>query len=385
MLLGDPMLGLAMIWPEITARARALVGAGPASSLSFVDGLGRFMEEAHSAGPPQVKVAMETAALDSLAARFRAEKYIDQNRYVLELPVRSPLFVLGMPRTGTTLLSQLLDLDPSRRSLLQWELLHPVPPPRTETLRTDDRCMALLKQQNELLRERPDLAMVHWEFANEPTECTELHLQDFKALSLFPAPNYNSWVIDCDMTSAYQYQKSILQMRQSTAPGRWVLKMPCHALYIPYLINVFPDARLIWAHRDPYRALASFCSLVRFYQQQSGLNPDLASIARQCIELAQAIIDRPRSARKNLARDQIYDLHYCDLLRDPIGEVRRIYLWLGEVFPSQLEDHMRRWLATHAQHRFGKHRYSLSEFGLEIEDLRPLFDGYVGEYAVQLE
>ena len=186
---------------------------------------------------------------------------------MLDSPVESPLIVLGMPRTGTTVISYLLDQDPSRRSLLHWQCIDPVPPATTATLRTDQRCLDLLDEQRKILEmvTAAKVSLPHWEDADGPSEDMFIHNQDFKGLSwdaFLHTSEYYEWLFDkADMTTTYEYQKRYLQVLQSTAPRTWSLKMPSHSVHIEALLEVFPDARLIWAHRDPYRATASLANL----------------------------------------------------------------------------------------------------------------------------
>ena len=152
----------------------------------------------------------------ALSNRLRVTDYVQHHPEVREEKIERPVVILGMPRTGTTVISYLLDCDPARRSLLHWEPVHPVPPATTETLRTDPRCLALLEEQKQIVDYaiKAKMPLPHWEDADGPTEDMFLHAQDFKGLSwdsFLSTSRYAEWLIDeADMTSAYEYQKLVL-------------------------------------------------------------------------------------------------------------------------------------------------------------------------------
>jgi len=198
--------------------------------------------------------------------RLRVIDYMKCHPEVNEQRIERPLVVLGLPRTGTSLASYLLDQDPLRRSLLTWEAEDSVPPAPPESLRTDPRCLKK-KAELDVLAEglkAAEIPMVHWDEADGPTECLFVQNQDFKAYlweAYMPTSAYADWLSHADMSSAYEYQRTVLQMLQSRAPGVWSLKMPSHAVHIETLLATYPDVRIVWAHRDPFKSTASFLRL----------------------------------------------------------------------------------------------------------------------------
>ena len=338
--------------------------------------------------PRSTRLMLESLITALLVNRLKVEEYAFRRRELLNQPIERPVIVLGMPRTGTTLVSQLLGADRTRRSLLHWEAIDSIPPPTSETMRTDPRCVALREQQVKLVKGDPSFGIIHWEFADEPTECTMIHAQDFKSpvwSFTVPLPEYARWVLECDIRSAYQYEQKVLQILQSKTTGAWNLKMPSHALYVRQLLKTFPTARIVWTHRDPYLTVASACSLMRERHRGFRLAPDLGFIARETSFLVAEHVLRPMAVRDEVGEEAFYDLHYADLLRDPVRELRKLYDWLGDPFTEMTESAIRQWLQTHPQGKFGRHRYSLDEFGLSIERLRPLFDDYLGRFSIELE
>jgi hypothetical protein len=201
-----------------------------------------------------------------------------------------------------------------------------------------------------------------------------------------PDARYSDWLLRTDMRSAYQYQRAVLQILQSRAPGSWSLKMPSHAVHIEALLAVFPDARLVWAHRDPFRATASLCSIwVQPKQQVLGGALDLHSLAPIAISQLREHVERPLRARERIGAQRFFDLHYAELMRDPIGQMQALYAWAGDVLTPETERRMQAWLERNPQDRFGPRPYSFEQFGLERADLEPVFEKYLSTFDIELE
>jgi len=328
--------------------------------------------------------------VDALWNRLRVVDYLKHHPEVAAERIERPLVVLGLPRTGTSLASYLLDQDPNRRSLLTWEAENSVPPASPETLRTDPRCLkkkAELDALAEGLR-AANIPMVHWDEADGPTECMFVQNQDFKAYlweAFMPTSAYSDWLLDADMTSTYAFERSVLQMLQSRAPGVWSLKMPSHAVHIETLLSTFPDVRIVWAHRDPFKATASFLRLNYLSRAVLGAQIDVTDVVSNVLRQLQAHVARPLRARQRIGDDRFFDLHYADLMRDPIGVMRSLYEWAGDELTPSTEDAMLTWLQRNPQDRFGVQPYSLDGSGVTITDLEPLFDQYISTFDIELE
>jgi len=328
--------------------------------------------------------------VDALWNRLRVVDYLKHHPEVAAERIERPLVVLGLPRTGTSLASYLLDQDPNRRSLLTWEAENSVPPASPETLRTDPRCLkkkAELDALAEGLR-AANIPMVHWDEADGPTECMFVQNQDFKAYlweAFMPTSAYADWLLDADMTSTYGYERSVLQMLQSRAPGVWSLKMPSHAVHIETLLSTFPDVRIVWAHRDPFKATASFLRLNYLSRAVLGAQIDVTDVVSNVLRQLQAHVARPLRARQRIGDDRFFDLHYADLMRDPIGVMRSLYEWAGDELTPSTEDAMLTWLQRNPQDRFGVQPYSLDGSGVTIADLEPVFDQYLSTFDIELE
>ena len=322
--------------------------------------------------------------VDALATRMQVDDYLRNKPEVAERPVQRPVFILGMPRTGTTVLSYLMNTDVANRSMLRWEAYNIVPPAAPGELRSDARCLTELAKDEAMLNANPTIGAAHWEPGDGPTECVHLVAQDFRSLMfavLSVTPTYHDWILFCEMASAFEHRKRALQILQLNNSGRWVLKMPSDSLFIRQLFRTFPDAKVIWTHRDPYAAFASAVSMRgksrKIFNQDSGLE-----YMQQNFPLQLALhLTRPLELSRERPND-IYHVYYDDMIDDPIAQMRKIYRWLGDAWTAETEEGMTRWLSENPQGRYGQHQYSLEQWGFSKRDLAPYFSDYLKVHPV---
>jgi Sulfotransferase family len=360
---------------------------------SWREGLAVLVETLENA--PHVEPAgredFQSQVIDALSNRLRVVDFHKRHPQLAETPIERPLVVLGLPRTGTTVVSYLLDQDPARRSLLNWEAGDSVPPPTTQTLRSDPRCLAKKVQLDELAvaLQEAQFPVPHWEDADGPTECSFILNQDFKALiwdMIMPITAYGDWFLDADLTSAYEYERLTLQVLQSKAPGTWSLKMPSHAVHIDALLNVFPDARIVWAHRDPFKVTVSYLNMNELARTRIlGPSLDVTAFVPSVLRQLRAHVERPLRTRARIGDERFYDLHYDRLLREPIAEMRALYRWAGDPLTPAVESRMAGWLRGNPQHKFGRPTYQLERFGICRADIEPIFDEYISALSIELE
>lgn len=379
-----------LVADELIEAAQKATGLTRFDSESFREGLGILLGDANKvsysdAGRERFRGDM----IRAIANRLKSTAYLDQHPELLQRPIERPLFVFGIPRTGTTLLSNLLAADPDRRSPLTWEIDDPVPPPTKDELYTDPRALARLEMEKKMLAARPDMGKYYRNSAIYPNECMFFINSDFKALiweGKGRLPNYREWLFNqADLTSTYLYHKRFLQLLQANAPGVWNLKQPSHCLWLETLLKVYPDARLVWTHRDPLTATGSFCSLMTLSHTSCGLEPDIPWLGEnypwQAVQHANRLMD----SREKMGHDRIVDVHYADLTRDPIPTIRKLYAALGDPFTPAAEQSMRAWLADNPQDKFGKHEYKLAKYGLTPDKVRGMFERYLSQYEVEPE
>jgi hypothetical protein len=322
--------------------------------------------------------------VEALSTRMQVDQYIRENPDIALAPITRPVFILGMPRTGTTLVSYLLNADPDNRSMLRWEAYNVTPPAAHGALQSDPRCLAELAKDAGMLKANPKTAAAHWEPGNGPTECVHLLAQDFRSLmfaAITTVPTYHDWILFTDMATAFAHRKRVLQILQHTNPGRWILKMPSDSLFIRQLFRTFPDAKVIWAHRDPFAAFASSISM------RGGSRPIFEKDAgrdymRQRFPLQLAMhLTRPLEMSAERPGD-IYHMYYDDLLSDPLGQLKHVYRWLGDEWTSAAQQGMQQWLDENPQNKLGKHSYTLEAWGFSRDELAPYFHDYLQVHRV---
>jgi hypothetical protein len=290
--------------------------------------------------------------------------------------VVAPLVIVGLPRTGSTHLHALLGQDQALRVPLFWEQSIPSPPPDRATYAHDARIAIV----NKAIEAMPaELMKRHPVAADRPEQCNMLLDWSFRNLALlayYEIPSYRDWLLATTQTPAYEAHRWTLQQLQWRVPGRWVLKYPKHMLALDTLLATYPDAKLIWTHRDPVTVVPSAASLTGFLRSPTpGFDPK--RFGREWAVLEELVLRRGLSTRDRLpdpSRD--YDVHYGDLMRDPIGTIDGIYTHFGMSLGAQAQDRMQAWVDGHPQTQHGVHRYSAEEFGLDPAELRERFAFY---------
>jgi hypothetical protein len=371
---------------DIIASARELSGAPDPDSDSWKEGLEILLRDHAQQNRLTERgwAITKRRYVETLASRMQVDEYIRQNPSVIERPIERPVFILGLPRTGTTMLSYMMDADPANRSMLRWEAYNIAPPAAPGALKSDPRCIAEIAKDETMLKMAPKVAAAHFEPGDGPTECVHLVAQDFRSLMLAvttTVPTYHDWLLFTDMASAFEHRKRCLQILQATNPGRWVLKMPSDSLFIRQLFKTFPDARVIWTHRDPY-AVAGSSFGMRGGSRALFEIDEGREYMRQRFPLQLALhAARPLELSKERPAD-IYHVYYDDLVADPLAQIKKVYGWLGDAWTDAGEAGMRNWLADNPQNKRGKHSYSLAEWGLSKKDLEPYFSDYLREHPV---
>ncbi|MFO0552979.1 MAG: sulfotransferase [Polyangiaceae bacterium] len=358
--------------------------------------------EAEARLNPVGRLITRTRLVSTLANRLRVEAALAKDPSITSLPVHRPIVIAGLQRTGTTLLHRLLSADPENRALYSWEALNPAPIRSGVTGRAldlvdrlrgaplshgaDPRERIAERSERALAYMAPDFFAVHPVEAHAPEE--DILLLDLAFRSTVPeatlrVPTFAKWIEEQDQTPAYRYERRVLQLlSHARAPGRgrWVLKTPHHLEWLDVLKVVFPDALIVWTHRDPTTTIASFCSMVAHGRGVFSDDIDPFEIGRDWSRKIARMVSRGLEARAALGDSEFVDVSYKDLLADPIAVAEQIYERAGLTLTAQGETAMREVLATETQHKHGVHRYRLEDFGLEEKTLRATFADYTARY-----
>ncbi|GAB7551630.1 sulfotransferase [Novosphingobium sp. 11B] len=373
---------------DIVAAASERTGLSDFGDPAILEGLGVLLKSYEDeARFTEAGMARSVDALvAAMANRMRVEDWLARHPELLERPVEKPLFVFGLPRTGTTLAINLLEADPARRAFLRWEAFDSVPPPLVQELHAGPRHDACQTRTLQGLKYAPQIAAIHYEEADSPTECQFAMAPSFCAQlydSQADIPGYHRWFLDeADYAPAFRYEKRLLQLLQANAPGRWTLKNPWHPLFLDALTAEFPDAQLVMTHRDPVEVLGSACSLVKEVRRMYSDQVDLRAIGENLLETFDLMIARSNAFRAKHGHDAIFDVQYRDLVRDPLATAQGIYERFDEPFTPQARAAMEAYLVANPKGKHGKHEYDLAEFGLSREGVREHFRDYIEQYGI---
>lgn len=327
--------------------------------------------------------------VQNLIVRSSVENYLKKHPQLIEKTIEKPLFVFGLPRTGTTLVINLLSVDPMRRCFLRWESQAPVPPPMPHELHSGPRFEKSQEMTNLSLKYAPHISAIHHEDADSPTECQFLMSPTFLAEvydSKYHLPNYQNWFLrEADYLPSFEFHKRYLQLLQAEAPGRWTLKNPWHPLFLNELTRVYPDAQLVMTHRDPAEVLASGCSLLWAVRNMFSDDVSREEIADTLQRTFDVMIERMMTYRERQGWDSIYDVHYSDVMKDPLASIRGIYERFGEPLSEEAESAMVGYMAANPKGKHGKHHYSLEEFGLTREGVWQRYSDYLECFKINVD
>ena len=332
------------------------------------------------------RILVSTMLSGALANRIRLHRWAEEHPEVRDERIEAPWIIVGLPRTGTTLLSVLLGLDPQARPLLGWEADSPVPPPTLDGAAEDPRIATYAKGLEQLHRLNPALPAMHPMGATLAQECVALFMVDLRTVGLETqalVPSYGRWLEDTDMAPAYAQHTLALQTLQSRLPTeRWVLKSPNHLWCLPTMLETYPDARVVWTHRAPGPVLTSLASLVNGIQRPLTERTDPRPVAEEWKAKIHRILARATEFDATAPGGWCQHLQYEELLADPVGAVRALYAAHGEEVTPLHERRMRAWLEQRPQDVFGRHRYDPADFGWTYDGLADEFSDYVERFDV---
>jgi hypothetical protein len=352
----------------------------------FRDGLAALLDsltnDAHLARSTDTAVLGELRR--RLANRLQVERWHHDHPEIAGLAVRGPVDVMGLPRTGTTALGNLLSLDPRFRPLRGWEQKHPVPPPDLATESTDPRRLAALADEASLPAALRAMHLFEADAAVEDSDVLGMafHGQQYT----LPVYGYHAWWRASDNTDTFAYHRRVITLLQSRRPpDLWLFKSPHHKFHLEPIVAAYPDVRFLMTHRDPAKVVPSYASLVSalFPAAEGAHDPERLGreLAVHLRDGMQAAID----ARARLGEDRFLDVHHRELAADPIGVARRVYAFLGLEPRPETEAVMRDWHAANRSGAHGTHRYTAEQFGLTADRLRDEFDFYIRHFDVDVE
>lgn len=337
------------------------------------------------------RITVATEMVRLLANRLRLARDRSQFPGIAQEEIVRPMFITGLPRSGTTFLHALLAQDPACRVPQVWEVMHPSPPPETASYQSDPRITRTRKELAWIDVLMPDFDKCHTIEARLPQECIAITDHSFLSYvfeSMYFVTSYRYWHDRQDKTPAYLYHRMFLQHLQWHCPGsHWVLKAPSHLMALDALFRVYPDAQVVVTHRDPLKVLPSCASFAHVLRAPFTGPIDLKQlgeeVSRRWVGSANLLTDL-RTQRGNLA-GSFCDVAYPELIRDPMAAVRRIYRHFDRELTPEAEAAMARFIAENPKDKNGAHLYTLEQFGLDPDLEREKFRRYSEYFDVAVE
>lgn len=320
-----------------------------------------------------------------LSTRLRVQAAFARHPEIREREIRRPLYLTGLPRTGTSALFNLLGADPAARPLLLWEAIFPDPLEDLPEGELDPRYLAIKQQYDRMREKNPDFNKIHFASADTPEECVLLQAHAFcdvqMGIEVLMEP-YASWFQAQDLHAPYAYYQDLLKLLDWQRPAeRWLLKSPAHLWAIDVLTELFPDACLIFTHRNPLEAIASACSLTDALMAARE-NHDPKRLGPLVLEYYARSLERGLAARDAGDPARFFDVDYREFLTDPFAAAKGIYGHFALPMPDDVEQALQAHVAAHPQGKHGRHEYSLEEFGLDADTVRTRLADYIDRFAL---
>lgn len=330
-----------------------------------------------------------------LRDRLYAQMWFKRHPEILARPLKNPVVIVGPMRSGTTRLHRLLASDQRFAHLRSFETISPVPRPEFEDVlageKEDFRPKLAARIMKVARLANPRTLSIHPTGPYEPEEELGLlvaSMWSMKHDAQWHVPSYAQWCEGENPVEAYRHMANLLRLigwsQQESSLRPWILKTPQHMLDLPALLEVFPDARLIFTHRDPKQVVGSAASLAWNQTIIYSDHNDPAQTGRQWLGKTATMIERMRAARDAIPRDRMIDVQYDDMETDWRGTMERVYRFL-ELDMAPAVDGMQRFLDRSARLKRRPHRYSLAEFGLRADEVDERFADYTATYGIPVE
>jgi hypothetical protein len=381
---------------EVVERASALTDVTDTAPQHFLENLTAVVESIND------EAALTDAGLQgilgqlvpALRNRIEVDAYVAEHPEVDQSRLPAPIFLTGLPRSGTTYFQYLFDQDPRLRMMRTWEGDRPSPPPALEP-ESAARRHAQSVENARIMREMTGgkIDAFHLTDVDGPQECLAILDQTFVnpgllwTMSVFGYLEY--LVHEADLQEAYEYHARVLRLlQQGTAERRWALKWPCHLLALDAIAAVHPDAKFVVTHRDPVQALASNCSLTNMLRAGTSPHADPLHIGRDMLELVRQHVDRLVAfdiEQEQLGSDRLVHVDYYQLVDDPAAAMPAVFDAIELEWTPEVDERVRTWREENPKGKRGTHQYDLRDYGLEREAVAEAFAAYTERFDIPSE
>ena len=371
----------------LRCEAERSIGAMPAGDFGDPGWWTRFEELAAAvdASPMHVvgRLMTRQELLRALRTRFLLTREVEAHPAIADERVAAPIIVTGPARSGTTILFELLWLDPALRAPIAWEALHPLPKRRAEE--GGERLLWGECEQELWADVQPEFAAIHELRSDLPVECVTLTMPSFSGPHWLMVAQLQGWAPD--VAAMYDFHRRILQVLQhGDRPRTWLLKTPGHLMTLEALFETYPDAWVVQTHRDPAKTIPSTVSTTAMVQWMRTDHVDAKSLA-DAIEAAfgYALNHTVELRTAGGAPDRFVDVHFDRLMRDPVGTLAEAYARMGREFAPEHVEGIRAYLREKPKGKFGTHRYAPEDWGFTAASLRATLAPYIEHFGVALE
>ena len=322
-----------------------------------------------------------------LSLRARQQVHFAAHPEIRDIPLHRPVFVLGFPRTGTTIMQNLLAQEPGRRTLKFWELTRPVPTHEDFEIDRRKRVRAAASDLSIVYRCAPEMAEMHAVSPTTSEECWPLFSMSFSALNMDISSGlrrYGDWLLEQDMSWPYREYRERLQMLLHRQPAeQLVLKCPEHLWFLDSLLEAFPDACIVWTHREPTACIASYCSMVSLNLRTVFGGYDGPEVGAHIAKRFHQGVSRAMAVRDRVGNERFFDADFRELVSDPMGMVERINSHFGLNSSVEGRAAMEAYLKTERKDARGKHRYDAARYGLEPSEIATMFSDYIDRFGLR--
>jgi hypothetical protein len=341
------------------------------------------MSEAGEARTRSILMMDATNRLESL-------KWLRDHPEIGEEPIEAPVFLMGLPRSGTTYFQYLFDRDRRFRLIRTWEASMPSPPPGYDPASVERR----RAEWRELQKQRGQFEgfeALHLYDEDGSDECHAFLQQSWGAAglnNLYRVPGYFDWLLDgLDLAETYRVHKRQLQCLQWRSERKpWALKYPNHVIAMNEILEVYPDARFVMTHRDPAQVVASISKMTWNLRGMCAAAPvDMHEVGRDMLSFIQRHIDRIMAFDAGPHGDRVVHVDYYALVADPVREMRAIHAGLGIDTPEDVAKMVGDWHASNPKNARGRNDYSLDQYGLDVDEVRRQFAPYAARFAIPTE
>lgn len=377
---------------ELLAEAESLVGI--ADSDTFVRAnLQRLVTalNTESLMSDDGFTSARAALLHDTVNRLEGLKWVQEFPEIASEPIESPVFLMGLPRSGTTYFQYLFDCDSRFRLIRTWEAMAPFPPAGADPEAARHRRAEWAERRRQFAPQVEGFEAMHLHDEDGSEECHAFLEQSFGAAGLnniFRVPGYFDYLLDeADLEASYRVHKRQLQLLQWRSECKpWALKYPNHVLAVNEIVKVYPDAQFVITHRDPIQTLASISKLTFMLRKGRSQEPvDKHEVGRHMTHFIKRHIDRIMAATDGPHGDRISHVDYYALVRNPVQEMQAVHRALGIESPDEVCRAVADWHRANPKNARGANEYTAAEYGLDEDELHQLFGEYMRRFNIPRE